>query len=127
MVKLTRQTSRREHLRPLRVTVRGWDTMADDPDYERSRLTRVINAIDDLLDTLERLHLRDRHEVPPHIRSRLDRLTAALPPDLRFELRIGVPIVCLMESLYTIQGTLMSRRTSQPDDSGRRPFPGWIG
>lgn len=96
-------------------------------DPDRRRLTRVIDAIDDILDTLEHLHLRDRHEVPVSITPRLDRLTAALPPDLRLELRTGVPIVALMESLYAIQGKLMSRRTGHSDDAPSRAIPGWIG
>ena len=65
--------------------------------------------------------------MPVAFTSRLDRLTAALPPELRYELRTGVPIVALMESLYAIQGKLMSRRTEGSGDSGRRTIPGWIG
>jgi hypothetical protein len=103
--------------------------MTADPraDPDRRRLTRVIDAIDDILETLEHLHLRDRHEVPAAFTPRLDRLTAALPPDLRFELRTGVPIVTLMESLYAIQGNLMYRRTGRPGDPASRTIPGWIG
>jgi hypothetical protein len=55
----------------------------DDPD--RRRLTRIINAIDDLLENLEHLHLRDRHVVPTSYATRLDFLTATLPPELRYE------------------------------------------
>jgi len=96
-------------------------------EADRRRITRVIDAIDDILETLEHLHLRDRHEVPVAFTARLDRLTAALPPDLRYELRTGVPIVALMESLYTIQGNLMNRRTGRSGDSGHPTIPGWIG
>jgi len=96
-------------------------------DADRRRITRVIEAIDDILETLEHLHLRDRHEVPAAFTTRLERLTAALPPDLRYELRTGVPIVALMESLYTIQGELMSRRTGGSGDSGPTTIPRWIG
>jgi hypothetical protein len=88
-------------------------------DRDRRCLTGLIDAIDAILDDLEHLHLLDLHRVPAAYTTRLERLTARLPADVRCELRTGTPIARLMESLYTIQGKLMTRRSGRTGEAGR--------
>jgi hypothetical protein len=87
-------------------------------DRERGFLTEVIDAIDAIVDDLEHLHLLDLHRVPAAYRTRLERLTASLPSDVRCELGTGIPIASLMESLWTVQGKLMTRRSRRTGDAG---------
>jgi hypothetical protein len=84
---------------------------------DRRHLTGLIDAIDSVLDDLERLHLADLHWVPAAYTTRLERLSARLPADVRSELRTGIRIAGLMETLYTIQGRLMSRRSGRTGDA----------
>jgi hypothetical protein len=94
-----------------------------------------MDAVDTVLGNLEELHLRDRDRVPTAYTSRLAHLSAMLPADVRCELRTGIPIVRLMESLYDIQGKLMARRSGRRADrpaSSRRmdrpaSIPGFVG
>ena len=91
-------------------------------EQERDRdrgLTGLIDAIDAVLDDLEQLHLLDLHRVPASFATRLERLTASLPADVRSDLPTGIPIVGLMESLYAIQGRLMTRRAGRTGDTAR--------
>jgi hypothetical protein len=88
-------------------------------DRDRRYLTGLIDAIDAVLDDLEHLHLADIQRVPAAYTTRLERLTAQLPADVRCELRTGIPIVSLMESLYTVQGRLMTRRSGRTGEAGR--------
>jgi hypothetical protein len=86
---------------------------------DRRHLTGLIDAIDSLLEDLERLHLADLHWVPAAYTTRLERLNAQLPADVRSELRSGIRIASLMEALYAIQGRLMSRRSGRTGDAAR--------
>lgn len=89
-------------------------------ERDRDRgLTGPIDAIDAVLDDLEQLHLLDVHRVPASFATRLEHLTASLPADARRDLATGIPIVGLMESLYSIQGKLMTRRSARTGDAGR--------
>jgi hypothetical protein len=86
---------------------------------DRRHLTGLIDAIDSVLDDLEHLHLADLHWVPAAYTTRLQRLSARLPADVRSELRTGIRIASLMETLYAIQGRLMSRRSGRTGDAAR--------
>jgi hypothetical protein len=89
-------------------------------ERDRDRgLTGLIDAVDAVLDDLEQLHLLDLHRVPASFATRLERLTASLPANVRSDLPTGIPIVGLMESLYSIQGKLMTRRSARTGDAGR--------
>jgi hypothetical protein len=107
----------------------------DGHDLGRRCYTRLMDAVDTVLDNLEELHLRDRHQVPTAYTAYLEHLTAMLPADVRCELRTGIPIVRLMETLYDIQGKLMARRSERMVDrvaSSRRlerpaSIPGFVG
>jgi hypothetical protein len=88
-------------------------------DRERGFLTEVIDAIDAIVGDLEQLHLLDVHRVPAAYATRLERLTASLPADVRCELRAGIPIASLMECLWTVQGKLMTRRSRGKGDAGQ--------
>jgi len=88
-------------------------------DRDRRLLTGLIDAIDALLDDLERLHLLDLRRVPDAYTPRLERLSARLPADDLGELRTGISIASLMESLYSIQGKLMVLRSGRTVDAGR--------
>jgi len=80
----------------------------------RRRASAPIRAIDDLIAELEELHLANRARVPEFLESRLAALNAALPGELRRELRSRVTIVHLMDELYDIQDALLSRKTGLP-------------
>jgi len=98
---------------------------------DRRYLTGLIDAVDAILDDLEHLHLDDLRRVPIAYAPRLERLTARLPAEVRSELRTGIPISCLMESLYTVQGKLMTRRSSRTgevvreESAARGPISGF--
>jgi hypothetical protein len=94
-------------------------TTAYEHGPDRRHLTGLIDAIDSVLDDLERLHLADLHWVPAAYTTRLERLSARLPGDVRSELRTGIRIASLMETLYAIQGRLMSRRSGRTGDAAR--------
>lgn len=79
-------------------------------------VTGLIEGIDAVLGDLEQMHLLDLHRVPASFAARLERLTAILPADLRCDLPTGIPIVGMMESLYAIQGKLMTRRSGRTGD-----------
>jgi hypothetical protein len=85
-------------------------------DAERRRMAEPIRLIDGLIADLEELHLTDRKRVPPSYEARLMHLTAALPPDVRQELRSRVTIVHLMDRLYEIQGRLLARKATDRGD-----------
>jgi hypothetical protein len=90
---------------------------------DRRYLTGLIDAVDATLDDLEHLHLEDHRRVPVAYASRLDRLSARLPAEVRSELRTGIPITSLMETLYTIQGRLMTFRSAWTGNLVREDSP----
>lgn len=96
---------------------------------DRPYLTGLIDAVDAILDDLEHLHLDDLRRVPVAYASRLERLSARLPAEVRSELSTGIPISSLMESLYTVQGKLMTRRSARSGYAFREDAatPGPIG
>jgi hypothetical protein len=96
-------------------------------DLCRRCITWLIDAVDDVLNNLEQLHLLDRRRVPAAYAAPLERLTAVLPADVRCGLRTGIPIVRLMESLYDIQGKLMARRSGWTMDRPVAHIPGFGG
>jgi hypothetical protein len=102
----------------------------EERDRDRG-LSGLIEDIDAVLDGLEQLHLLDQHRVPASYAARLEHLSASLPADVRCDLPTGTTIARLMETLYAIQGKLMSRRSGRTGDPGRddtaprTPPDGW--
>ena len=86
---------------------------------DRRELTELIDAVDAVLDALQHLHLADLHRVPTAYTTQLEHLTARLPAEVRSDLRTGIPIATLMESLYSIQGKLMTRRSGRTGEAMR--------
>jgi hypothetical protein len=104
------------------------------PQKQRGTYAGLMDAVDAVLDNLEELHLRDRHRVPTAYVTHLEHLAEMLPADVRCELRTGIPIVRLMDTLYDIQGNLMARRSARRLDRAmprrmERPvsIPGFTG
>ena len=87
-------------------------------DAARRRAVRPIRVIDELLEELEELHLAGRKRVPDSFEARLEGLNAAVPPELRRELRSRITIVHLMDRLYEMQDTLLQRKAGAPLDDG---------
>ncbi len=90
----------------------------EERDRDRG-LSGLIEAIDAVLDGLEQLHLLDQHRVPASFAPRLEHLSTSLPAELRCDLPTGTTIVGLMETLYAIQGKLMTRRSGRTGDAAR--------
>ncbi|GAC1338063.1 MAG: hypothetical protein NVSMB29_03300 [Candidatus Dormibacteria bacterium] len=75
----------------------------------RRRAQRPVRAIDELIASLEELHLEGRKRVPESFDRRFDELTELLPADLHRTLRSRITIAHLMDELYEIQHALLAR------------------
>ena len=91
----------------------------------RQRRRAPLRRIDELVAELEELNLAGRQRVPEAMEARLLALEAALPADLRGELRARVTIGRLMDRLYGIQEEMLHRLgTAVDEESEHLPATG---
>jgi hypothetical protein len=72
----------------------------------RLRLTRCIEAADELIDELQGLSLAGELAVPVGWQPRLDRFVSELPPDATRELRSGTAPDRLLDEVFAIEERL---------------------
>ncbi len=78
--------------------------------YQRWRVTAPIQVIDEMLEDVEQLNLRNARRVPISWELRLAQLATSLPPGIYAdpaELRAGISPNRLMEALFCIQDQLL--------------------
>jgi hypothetical protein len=71
----------------------------------RQRLTRCVNAADELIRELQDLLLAGR-QVPASWQARLDRFLGQLPPDVRLELRAPAEPLVLLDRVVEVEERL---------------------
>jgi hypothetical protein len=72
----------------------------------RERLTRCIDAADELIEELEGVSLAGWPLVPADWQPRLDRFSAGLPPGVAVELRSGTAPCRLLDQVFEIEERL---------------------
>lgn len=75
----------------------------------RERLSQAINAIDGLLDSLERLNLGGRSQVPEGTELQMNLVLRLIPLELRPSSRLR-PVRELIDDLYRVQERLLAQR-----------------
>ncbi len=74
----------------------------------QAQLNHWIGFIDEMVEELEQMNLREQRRVPTSFRARLDRLTARLPAVCQHRLASRASPTRLMDELWRIQAELLS-------------------
>jgi hypothetical protein len=77
---------------------------------ELRRLRRPVAMVDEILQELEEIHLRGGIKVPALMITRIEELLRTLPEECRTEFPLRTTITRVMDHLYSIQDTLLSRK-----------------